>query len=59
MDTFLAAFDAQVIGEFERQIKHEQTSRRVTTFGFLDIAPFIRNAVEAIQQDSFTQCFQV
>lgn len=61
MDTFLGAFDATVISEFERQIKHEQTAatRRVTTFGFLDLAPFIRNSVEAIQQDSFTQCFQV
>jgi hypothetical protein len=62
MDSFLGDFDCQMAEEFGRQMRAEQNStkrKRITTFGFLDIAPFARNAIEAIQQDSFTQCFQV
>jgi hypothetical protein len=39
----------------ERSINYQRT----TTFGFLDIAPFVRNGMEAIYADSFTQCFEV
>ncbi len=33
--------------------------QRTTTFGFLDVAPFLRNGMDAIRQDTFTQCFEV
>ncbi len=47
--------------DFEKQITHEREKsyKRVTTFGFTDLAPFARNAVECLVSDSFTQCFEV
>lgn len=45
--------------EFEKAMRIEthQEERRVTTFAFLDVAPFARNIAEAIINDSFTQAF--
>ena len=47
--------------EFEKQISHEREKayKRVTAFGFTDMSPFARNAVESLVSDSFTQCFEV
>jgi hypothetical protein len=46
--------------DFRRQYMAEQlpSYKPVTTFGFLDIAPLIKNAINCIVKDSFTICFQ-
>jgi hypothetical protein len=48
------------IEDFRRQYMAEQlpSYKRVTAFGFLDVAPLIKNAVNCIVKDSFTICFQ-
>ena len=55
------SFGIVFLKEFEKQILKERESsyKRVTTFGFTDLSPFARNAVECLVSDSFTQCFEV
>ena len=40
-------------------MEHRPSYQRTTLFGFTDIAPFARNAMECLVGDSFTQCFEV
>ena len=57
----LGRFSDGYAREFEKQIQREKESsyKRVTQFGFTDLAPFARNGVECLVTDSFTQCFEV
>ena len=59
MDRFMSSFDRDCVALFEKQLQAEQTYHRTTTFAFSDIIPFAKNGMQAIHQDSFTQCFQV
>jgi len=31
---------------------------KTCTFAFLDVTPFVRNAMSAVVEDSFTKCFE-
>ena len=31
---------------------------KTTSFAFLDVTPFVRNAMSAVVEDSFTKCFE-
>lgn len=59
MEAFMEEFTSSFTQELETQLKTESEDayKRTTTFGFMDLAPFVRNGMEAIVQDSFTQCF--
>lgn len=60
MNAWLDSFASGYAKEFEKQIhsEREKDYKRVTTFGFTDLAPFARNAFECLVSDSFTQCFE-
>eukprot|EP01137_Pigoraptor_chileana_P006431 Opistho-2@50818 len=53
-------FEESCIMELKNQLNVERmpTYKRTTTLGLLDMAPFARNAVESVVQDSFTRCFE-
>eukprot|EP01136_Pigoraptor_vietnamica_P006670 Opistho-1_new@39864 len=53
-------FEEGCIAELKGQLRLENqpSYKRTTTLGFLDLAPFARNAIESIVQDSFTRCFE-
>eukprot|EP00054_Salpingoeca_dolichothecata_P010707 m.59615 g.59615 ORF g.59615 m.59615 type:complete len:430 (+) comp19116_c0_seq1:70-1359(+) len=60
MDRWMEKFASACDDEFAHQMTEEANKnyQRTTTFGFLDVAPFVRNSMEAVVQDSFTQCFE-
>lgn len=60
MDKWMMKMEQMCTQELEKQLIVETSHnyKKTTTFGFLDIAPFVRNGMEAIYQDSFTQCFE-
>eukprot|EP00040_Diaphanoeca_grandis_P017286 m.89961 g.89961 ORF g.89961 m.89961 type:complete len:456 (-) comp26348_c0_seq4:350-1717(-) len=60
MDRWMAVFEKHCQHEFNRQMRMEVQPKytKTTTFAFLDITPFCRNAMHAIVEDSFTKCFE-
>eukprot|EP00035_Acanthoeca_spectabilis_P000642 m.74713 g.74713 ORF g.74713 m.74713 type:complete len:480 (+) comp10331_c0_seq2:155-1594(+) len=60
MDLWMQEFERKCVRELEREMAHETQPgySRTTTFAFMDIAPFIRSAMDAIVRDSFTKCFE-
>lgn len=52
-ETFLEDFRQQYM--IENSIQYQRT----TTFGFLDVSPFITSGMESIVEDSFTKCFEL
>jgi len=60
MEVWMQEFEQKCIRELEREMALETDPgySRTTTFAFMDTAPFIRSAIDAILSDSFTQCFE-
>lgn len=60
MDGWMRVFERHCAIDFEEQMHIEVRPgySRTTTFAFLDITPFCRNAMAAVVEDSFTKCFE-
>jgi glycerol-3-phosphate O-acyltransferase 3/4 len=59
MDDWMQDFEGQCAADFEQQVRAEVVPgySKTTQFAFLDVTPFCRDAMAAIVQDTFTQCF--
>lgn len=60
MDAWMRVFERHCAMDFEEQMEMEVNPgyKRTTTLAFLDVAPFCRNAMAAVVEDSFTKCFE-
>eukprot|EP00039_Didymoeca_costata_P018929 m.335553 g.335553 ORF g.335553 m.335553 type:complete len:516 (+) comp17627_c0_seq1:354-1901(+) len=60
METWMSQFDERCVEYFKHQVKAEVSPgySKTTSFAFLDVSPYCRDAISAIVEDSFTQCFE-
>jgi len=60
MDEWMSKFEGECSQDFEKQVREEVQPgyHKTTQFAFLDVTPYCRDAMSAIVQDTFTQCFQ-
>jgi len=60
MDEWMSKFEGECSEDFEAQVRAEVQPgyHKTTQFAFLDVTPYCRDAMSAIVQDTFTQCFQ-
>lgn len=60
MDAWMRLFERHCAADFEEQMMLEVRPgySKTTTFAFLDVTPFVRNAMSAVVEDSFTKCFE-
>eukprot|EP00041_Stephanoeca_diplocostata_P019943 m.437076 g.437076 ORF g.437076 m.437076 type:complete len:465 (+) comp21430_c0_seq1:242-1636(+) len=60
MEAWMRIFEKNCLHDFEKQMRREVQPdyKKTTTFAFLDITPFCRNAAEAMVHDTFTACFE-
>ncbi|KJE94836.1 lysophosphatidic acid acyltransferase [Capsaspora owczarzaki ATCC 30864] len=59
-DAIQRKYEELISEEFRLQLTRENNPsyKRKTQFGFLDLAPLARNAVQCLVQDDFTKCFE-
>ena len=60
MDEWMSKFEGECSSDFEKQVREEVQPgyHKTTQFAFLDVTPYCRDAMSAIVQDTFTQCFE-
>jgi glycerol-3-phosphate O-acyltransferase 3/4 len=60
MDAWMRLFERHCAADFEEQMMLEVHPgySKTCTFAFLDVTPFVRNAMSAVVEDSFTKCFE-